>query len=197
MVQSVSTAEENIAGAQRRMIDLAYRLDPDFAETLASLTDTDPAKKKKIEFVQNRLETLKARQTLLDARNVSFDPATVNRYVSAAKVVHGQLSAGTVGPRRFEDLRQFVELASRLPLRRSHHIVNWILANAVAKYAKTAHAAKYLRPLFDASVLAAELAFRIATNSLTKNSRAAAAAITAPSKVQNAIIIAGDEGEGG
>jgi hypothetical protein len=168
VVQSVATneEEEEVEKIQRRLIDLAYKIEPEFAADLASFSDTDPAKREKFTVIQTRLETLEVRQKMLHNEEVAFDRTTINRYISAANVLRAQLSAGKVGPRQFDDLRPFVEIASRAPLRRSYPILQWIFANVVKKYENTLHAARFIRPLFDASVLAAELALRIATNSL-------------------------------
>jgi hypothetical protein len=51
---------------QRRIVDLAFKLDPDLAASLASLADDDPARGYARTELKQRLETLKLKKQIID-----------------------------------------------------------------------------------------------------------------------------------
>src|SRR5437763_1236030 len=57
---------------------------------------------------------------------------------------------------------RWLHRAAMLPLSEAYPILAWVIENAVRRYSTTQQAATYLRPLYNAMVLSAELAGRVA-----------------------------------
>jgi hypothetical protein len=155
---------------QRRIIDLAHKLDPSFAASLAALLDDDPARSQKRDSLKERIGLLDLRKEMSENEEVekeSHDMA--DNYSSAAWMNLGALNAGRLDPVHFHFFRNYLKIASRLPISQAYPILAWIIQNGVKRLSKTDQAETHLLPLFDAIVLGAELAGRIVTKSLDRS----------------------------
>ncbi len=163
-------AEDHEAGAQqRKLIDIAYRLDPELAASLASIADTDPARA----AARRHLRSLEMKKAMTAKSGPDIDDSQeAEAYARTAWSLLGALNAGrieTVAPDR---TRRLAEVAARLPLSEAYPILAWIIENATVRFAKTDQALTHLRPLFEATVLGAELAGRITMRTLATGRRA-------------------------
>ena len=156
--------------AQRRMIDLAHRLDPQMAGTLASLADDDPAREHSRNNLKNRLEILNLKKMMIDQkeRDQIGSPSFRLHCPAASRMALGSLNAGRTTPIHFDNTRDFAVLASELPITESLPILEWIVENAVQRYSGTDQATAYIRPIFDAMVSATRLAAESASRASSK-----------------------------
>src|SRR5262249_50817069 len=70
----------------------------------------------------------------------------------------GGLKSGRVGHLRPSAVRSFLEAAAKQPLRSSYAALLWVIENGIARFARTDQAMRYLRPMFDATLVGAKLA---------------------------------------
>jgi hypothetical protein len=150
--------------SRRRIIDFAHRLDPEFAASLASETDDDPGREFARSQTKKRLELMKLRERAALGENEAFKITQDNEhYVEFASMMLAGLNTNRINPVHFDLMRQHIKAASRMKLKDAYPVLSWVIENAVRRYSDTIDQVNLcLRPLFEASCLSAELAFRIA-----------------------------------
>lgn len=154
----------SIHSRQRKIIDIAHRIDPNYAATLASLADNDPARTSTFESVKGRVKLLDTKKKMLDKSPAEFvGNAPKSEYAEAAWMNLGSLNAGRAETLHSDFMRHYIEAGSEFPLHDSFPIFLWAVENAVRRYENTPQAAAFLLPIFEATLLGAELAKRIAT----------------------------------
>lgn len=76
------------------------------------------------------------------------------------------LNADRVETVHLNCLLPYINAAVEFPLNEAYPILAWAIENSVKRFAKTDHARSHLVPMFEATLLGAELAGRIAARSL-------------------------------
>lgn len=146
--------------AQRRIIDLSYKIDPDLAASLASSVDDDPARIQTKINLQRQIEIQKLRKLFAEETNTddfSEKNEKEDEYSKAAWMLLGSLKAGRINPLHMENTRKFSLIASDIELNKSYPIFAWVIENAVEMYKNTDQAAQYLRPIFEAVISGCEM----------------------------------------
>jgi hypothetical protein len=162
MQTALSTDSPDSFPHQRRLIDIAYRLDPELAASLASMADTDPAR----DNVERQLNILKMKQEMTGKSSPEFAHAEdKNNYPQVAWKLLGALNSERIANVSIDRTRKFVEVAASLPSRKAYPIMAWVIQNAVVRFARTDQALTHLRTMFEATLLGAELAGRVAARS--------------------------------
>lgn len=166
---AISSSSEDVREQQRRLVDIAYRVDEALAKKLVDGFDDDEAKKS----AQRQIRLLEVRKTII-AEQGTQDEERVLKQIESRDVSRlglmlvRALNAGRVQTFHPSDVRYYLELAAAQPLKRSYLLLVWYIDNAVIRYAKTEHAASFLRPMFDACVVGAQLAGQIAGRTLLR-----------------------------
>lgn len=165
---------------QKRTVDLVYNLDPNYAASLISLIDDDPARQSEkavmrthldmLDFKKRMLESLGETQAAADRKLIS-DGET---YAEAAWRNLASLNADRITTIHFDHTREFIRVAGNFPIAQSYPILAWIIENAVRRLARTESAISHIRPIFEATLLATELAERMAVRSARQQRRIAA-----------------------
>ena len=178
---------------QRRIIDLAYKLDPNYAATLASIIDDDPARSKINSDLKRRIQLLDIKKQMVDQTLLNVNP-TISKdyYPRAAWMNLGALNAGRVKALHFKFVRQYIELAAEYAIHDAYPILAWVIENTIRRVGHTAEARTYLIPMFEATLLGAELAGRIASRSLAQLKQVKANMVKSSGPSKNIIIKAGE-----
>lgn len=181
--------DPNLLSSQRRYIDLAYKIDPGFAATLASMVDDDPARMRTRLNIQKRLSQLKLKQKISSPENPMSqqnDPEERD-YPATAWIMLGSLNSRRLAPMRFDDLREYSITGANLPISESYPIFAWLIQNSILKYQDTPQASKYIRPLFEAALTSCQLIISIAKKSTSqiKNVKS-----FTDEEVRNSIVVA-------
>ena len=168
----------------RNMIDTAFKIDPDFAASLASLADDDPARAVARHEMKRRLETLRTKKAIID------EPQTSDRFENKSRDIPrsawlalGSLNAGRTNPVRVDQLRQAVRAAGRYPLRDAFPIFAWVIENATRRFAGSSQSRSGVRVIYEAGIHATNLAQVAAIN----------ASATVRKVISSAIAPTGDE----
>lgn len=151
---------------QRQIIDLAYRFDRDLASSLASLSDDDPARN----ILKQQLDTLKAVEDIASQST----PTTImdsGEFPDIAWRLLGKLNANRINALHVDKTRLYIEQAASLPMHEAYPILSWVIQNAVVRHANTEQALTLLRPIFEATLLGAELTARVAVRSAIDSKR--------------------------
>jgi hypothetical protein len=151
----------------RRYVDLAYKINPEFAASLASLADNDPARERAKQSIHRRLSQLKLKDEISEAGSTdpNSDELDDRDYPSAAWTLLGSLNAKRVNANKFEAIRDYAKVASNLPLSQAFPIYSWLIQNGIVKYANTSNAGDHLRPVFEATLAGCNLIVSISQKS--------------------------------
>lgn len=160
--------------AQRNLIDLAYRLDPDLASSLASLVDADEARKnakinmnKQIKI--NKLKTSTIENSKMGIQDINFDDFD---YSKTAWKLLGSLNSGRIDTVNNDVIREYVNIIHKLPLSKSYPILAWLVENSVVRFCNSNEAQIFIRQIFESLLLGSELCLRMGerTSSIIKQS---------------------------
>jgi len=160
----------DLINAQRRYIDIAYKIDPDFAASLASMADDDPARPRTRLNLQKRISQIKLKNQMSEVETINNPQEIINfrDYSSAAWMLLGSLNANRIAPLRFESIKEYAIIGATQSLSESYPIFSWLIQNTVNKYQDTPQANVFLRPLFDATLSGCNLIIAIAEKSTTQ-----------------------------
>src|SRR6185437_14006499 len=145
MIQSLGEKGDSLDDRRRSLIDLAYRLDPEFASSLVALTNDDPAKQK----AESRLQMYRLRDALVtsdvgDETKISNSDAELSR---AAWMRLGSLNANRARIEKTERTLPILSCAARQPLSTAYPIFAWFTQNAIQKTGNTGTLQDYILPL--------------------------------------------------
>lgn len=178
---------------QRRIIDLAHKIEPSFAESLADLVDTDPARRSAKYDLKNHLDVLKLKNEMSEQKEFEIDSSKPkSMYSKAAWMNLGALNSGRMTPIHFKHLIPYIIAAGELPLSESYPIIAWAIENVVKRLAKTDQARTHIIPIFESTLLGAELASRIALRSSVQLKKIKTQVIQTSEISANVIIKAGE-----
>jgi hypothetical protein len=171
--QDSQTLESNdVSSIREQLIDMAYRIDKDFAATLASGLDKDPARKaKQLEMqervqnlgMQQRVETLKLRDALQkgDARLTPGNGQEPEQSAEAAWMFLRSLHSGKLGGINLNEGRRYVQEASTFSLTHAYPVLALVI-ESIVRANKTKDDLTHLKPLFKATLIGAQLTYQIA-----------------------------------
>ncbi len=164
---AISSSSEDVREQQRRLVDVAYRVDEAFAKKLVEGLDDDEAK----QSAQRQIRLLEVRKTIVEEQGAQDEERVLKKIEGRdisrlGLMLLRALNAGRVQTFHPSDVRYYIELAAAQPLERSYSLLVWYLDNAVVRYSRNEHAASFLRPMFDACVVGAQLAGQIAGRTL-------------------------------
>jgi len=147
---------ERYAATQRRIADLAYRIDKDFAVSLASVIDDDPSKRKQgSRPLKDQLKLLSCRESIIGNKPEEPKDDWRDRELTPKECAQlcwmslSSLNSGRIAPMPLASLRDFAQQAAKLPLSDALPIILWIVSNAKLRFKDKTQALTILRPLFE------------------------------------------------
>jgi len=153
--------------SQRQIIDLAYRIDPDLASSLASLSNNDPARS----ILKQQIDALRTIHDIASQADTEVVEGNSDDFPQIAWRLLGKLNANRINGLHIERTRPYIERAASMPIRDAYPVLAWVIQNAVIRYANTGQALTLLRPIFEATILGAELTARVALRSAMDGKR--------------------------
>jgi hypothetical protein len=135
-----------------RLIDLAYKIDKDFANSLVALLSDDPAKKGLEKRSKNKLTELQLVKSLLneDKEFICKTAEELDLLPAAAQTAVSQLNADSAVPVHFQRILEIVVPASRLSIDTAFPVYLFVVEDLIKMYSQTAQASTYIRSMFDA-----------------------------------------------
>ena len=177
----------------RNMIDTAFKIDPQFAASLVSLADDDPARDLARHEMKRRLETLRAKKAIIDGPpSWSQFEAGKPDLARSAWLALGSLNAGRATASSMDQLRPAMRAAGRQPLRDGFPILAWVIENAVRRFSGTHQSRATIRIMFDGAMHATELSEVAGACASVSVRRATSPAGTRPS--EESIVVPRDGG---
>ncbi len=168
---SLNCKDKNIFATQRRIIDLAYRLDPDLASSLASIADDDIARIEMKQNIKHRYALQKVKESITDQ---NFHPNTSEQinnsdYIRIAWMMLKSLNSGRSNPIHIQETREYIKKVSGYSLVDSYPVFAWAIQNTIKRLSTTDQSSIILRPIFEATLMSAEFAKRITMKTSRQN----------------------------
>jgi len=156
---AISSNDQELRSKQKRLIDMAYKFDPELPSSLASLTNDDPSKKRVVKRIDDRVEHLELISNISDERKNGLDrkTKTIEGLPDAAWKLLGTLNIGRTSPVHIDRIRQLISSAALLPLGDAYPVYSYAIENARLMYKETKQANEYFRPIFESATQATEI----------------------------------------
>jgi len=147
---------------QRRLLDLAYRIDPKLATTLVEKYDDDPARKHEKERMNRQLETLRIKSDSdIDDDKSKLTKKNEDVLIQGVWMKLASLNASRISNKHIREFRKYFILSSTLPLGKSYPFFAYSIQNAVLRFKDTDQANIILRSLFNSIRDSVDLSTRI------------------------------------
>ena len=147
------------SGVLRSLIDTAFKIDADFAGSLVSLLDDDPARAIVRHDMNRRLDTLRTKKAIIE-RPESWDGFKPDDpdLPRSAWLALGSLNAGRAHAVPLDQLRPALRATGRYPLSEGFPILAWIIENVVRRSSGSPQSRSAIRTIFEGAISATELA---------------------------------------
>ncbi|MBZ5562259.1 MAG: hypothetical protein LAP13_07540 [Acidobacteriia bacterium] len=144
---------------RRSIVDIAYRIDPELATSLADAFDDDEARAS----ARRRIDLQRVRKELSDNPQISTDQSKGSRFLpKVAWMLLGSLNARRLAPRPVRELRSLILAAADRPLREAYPILCYAMENAIQRRAHAGESKVFVRKMFEAALLGCEFTYAIA-----------------------------------
>ena len=152
---------------EKRIMDLAYSVDPELPMNLAVLYDDDPARDQYRERAKQQIGRHELKKQI---GNYKQDIALRERknepnLAVAAWQSLGALNAGRMIAVDMTRIRDMLACASNYPLETSYPMYSWVLSNIMNKYSETPQASQYIRDVFEGLVRGASFFIEVTASS--------------------------------
>lgn len=147
-----NTDNSDINSVQRKLVDLAYRINSDFASTLATTTSDDPAVINSKKKVFNQIQTLDIKGKMVETSEKK-DKFSAKERVFAAEGAWKNLAglnSSRITTKKPEEILPWMILSSEFPINQAYSTLAWFVENSVKRFNNTDSAIKNLLPLFNA-----------------------------------------------
>ena len=146
------------ANYERRLVDLAYRVDPELPAQLATLHDDDPARDEYRARTRRQVSRHRLKKGLDSRSGIDLsDLAQASDLAWACWNALGSLNSGRMVPAGISTFRDVIDYASRYSLTTSFPMYAWAFANVMEKYRTTHEGEKYTRDIFEAVLRATDM----------------------------------------
>jgi hypothetical protein len=153
---------------QRRIIDLADKIDSGFADTLIELIDDDPARALAKLQLKQSLKISNAKRAITNAKdakeagNLSTEHLPSAAWKNVAALVAGRLE--TKSP---ELMTEYVVAAGSFSLEKAFPVLAWHIENSARRFHSESEISEHLRPMCEALLLSTEMAAAVIGHSST------------------------------
>lgn len=166
---TIDQSGDSVRDQRRHLVDIAYRVDEDFANGLIDSFDNDAAKKR----ARDQVRLLEIRKTITDIEGTTNQNDLLRRIKGVEVHKLGVLLLRSLNGARIQhfhpnSLRGYMDLAAAQPLRVAFPMLCWYVENAVSRYSNTDQAVTFIRPMFEACVVGTQLAGQISGRSLVR-----------------------------
>ena len=164
---TLTIEDQNEAGLhQRRIVDIADKIKPGFADELVELIDDDPARLRAKSEMKVSAEAAKAKREIANVKNVKEAREIPTKYLNtAARKNLAALLASRLETKSTEVMTEYVAAAGSLPLDEAFPVLAWHLENSARRYTTKKDISEHLQPLCEVLLLSTEMAMSIIARS--------------------------------
>ena len=186
-----SGEDDDLDLARRKLVDLAYQIEPDLASSLASSFDSDESRRAAREAIEFQKLKSKLRDRGCLEGPDEIPPEDVAR---AAWDLLGNLNSGRAQPHDVNQTLDLLQQASRYPLRYAYPVLSLVIENAIIKRGHAEEAKRLLRDMFEATLTAGEITAAVVSAAAGKATSVVAKA-SSTGKTSSFLVRAGERGK--
>lgn len=143
---------------ERRLVDLAYRVDPELPAQLATLYDDDPARDEYRERTRNQVKRQQLKRSLDSRSGIDLSDLREGSDLAwACWNALGSLNSGRMVAAGIATFRDVIRYAGGMPLTESFPMYAWSFANVMERYRTAREGERYTREIFEAVLRSAHL----------------------------------------
>lgn len=174
MAATLKCNDPDVINTQKRIVDLASKIDPSIASSLTKIYDDDPGRISESVSLKGHLKLIEMKTDLINDANAkeNMDVTELERLPSATWRALGSLNAGMSSPIKIEKVRELVKIASGMSMDMAYPVLCYSIQSIVKKYSKTDQATTIIRPTFDAIILASKLCRTMSSRAVDAHSNA-------------------------
>jgi hypothetical protein len=167
---AITRSTDEVGDRQRRLVDIAHRIDEGFAKAIIEKFDDDEAR----QAAQAQVKLLEIRDAITDSAKAGKEHANALKKVRSSEVARlgayliKALNGGRIQTYHPSEIRPYLELTAGQPLNRAYAMLMWYVENSVARFSQTDQASTFLRPMLNSCIVGAHLAGRVAGQSLIR-----------------------------
>jgi hypothetical protein len=160
--------ERDVADRQRAMIDLADRISEDFAKSLISQVEDDPAilkRRKEPVIRRSRINNI-VRRFPADVSIGELDSLPNEAVAELCWTMLSGLNARTFAYCRVDSAEPLIARASGMSLTEAYPVLAWAIQNSVVCHSNTPFGTTHLAQLFESCAAACELGIRLVSRAI-------------------------------
>jgi hypothetical protein len=146
---------------RRSLIDVAHRIDSDFAVSLADKLDQDPAVQKRRKASGRNKLTMALKDLAKGDPEQTLAGLTAKETVELCEMMLPGLHDNSVANVYVPSVAEFISRFANLPFRETSHALEWVIENSVNVHSNTPYGKTHLVQLFGACAAACELSTRL------------------------------------
>lgn len=152
------TGIPDVDSLRRKIVDIAHRVDPELAVSLASAFDNDEARLS----ARRRIQLQATRKDLTDEFELSLDKINKNEFLPRASwMLLGSLNAARVATRPMKHVRTLLQAAAARPLDEAYPILCYVIENTVQRRAHSQEAKSLVRHMFEVTLFGCDFTHAI------------------------------------
>lgn len=166
----IPSDDKTFQDIQKSLVDIAYRIDPNYASMVASMVDDDPARIVHRKAMENKVKELELKNEIVNEK-LSVNKHINKEYPRIAWQLLGTLNSKRIEAKKFEKFTDMIEKCCTLPTTESYPVFALAIENSISRYEKTPQAIDFLKPLFEGALFGAEISLAIITNSISQQKK--------------------------
>jgi hypothetical protein len=144
-----SNSKDKRTDVSKRIINLAHRLDPEFARTLATVIENEATSNLFKQTVKKQELQISALDSVIDHKHIDNESENEIDYPNVIWEAWGMLNAGIINPTKLKLLFEYYKIAANADILKSYSIYSWIIENILLVYTGPQNKATVVRTLVD------------------------------------------------
>lgn len=151
-------AEIGVQEKYKKMLDLAFNIDPGLVDKIIDIADADKAKTASREYYSHRKELKEIQRTLAENPGASdLGKLTSDELSSICRKNMASLAANRIPARSFNEFRGFLDRASSMPMGMAYPVWSFVIENVIRKATQGGRSGIALRDMYVSVCGAGEL----------------------------------------
>lgn len=143
------------------IVDVAYKIDPAFAEKLIEGIDDDPARRAK-KNADKKLKEKKREDEFINGKlDVNPSRYLLEQYPIYARQALGLLNAGKISAPKKDSIINMFLIAARMPINKAYYLIYYAVECIIRNYKASPVGDELLRAVFEGSIISTNLTLSI------------------------------------
>ena len=158
------TNDETNEKSQRRIIEMANKLDSNLAKSLLAIIDNDEGRIEARKNAQSQNSQIKLRELMQAGETPDRDQiveGSNNLLVNASWNLLSRINARAISPIQIQSIYKYVSFVDKIDSYNLYPVLAWMIENSVRKYSETNTIGITIRPFFDSLSISLKYMLRL------------------------------------